>query len=216
MLSAPGNPHPVRLMAQAEAPPSVLFAETEMDLSLYRHRTIALVRRYARASVEVGRLPSLLGQQFFRTHVTSYSLSSFEEIVIFVIDMEHTLEQLDPLDKKLAAMFLIEQYTAAEITRFLNRSERTIGRLLHNMIDELSRLLLVRGLLERMPEPTRGVSRSSTTRENDLELEENWQFLESVNGCQADKSYKDNLSHSNNKRNKSCTFVETTPSNLLF
>ena len=39
------------LMGQAE-PPSVLFGETEMDLWPYRRRTVALLRRYARASVE--------------------------------------------------------------------------------------------------------------------------------------------------------------------
>jgi len=44
----------VSLMGQAELPPSVLFGETEMDLWPYRRRTVALLRRYARASVEVG------------------------------------------------------------------------------------------------------------------------------------------------------------------
>jgi hypothetical protein len=62
------------LMGQAELPPSVMFGETEMDLWPYRRRTVALLRRYARASVEVGRLPSLLGREFFRTRVTSYTM----------------------------------------------------------------------------------------------------------------------------------------------
>jgi hypothetical protein len=34
--------------------------------------------------METGRLPSVLGREFFRTHVTSHSLSSFEDVVIFV------------------------------------------------------------------------------------------------------------------------------------
>jgi len=45
-------------------PPSVLYGETEIELSVYRGRTVALLRRYAKASVEVGRLPSLLGGSF--------------------------------------------------------------------------------------------------------------------------------------------------------
>ena len=44
------------------------------DLWLYRDRTVALLRRYSRLSIEAGRLPSLLGREFFRTHVTSYRL----------------------------------------------------------------------------------------------------------------------------------------------
>ena len=40
------------------------------DLWLYRERTLGMLRRYQRLSVEVGRLPSLLGREFFRTRVT--------------------------------------------------------------------------------------------------------------------------------------------------
>jgi len=36
------------------------------DLWLYRDRTSALLRRYLRLAVEVGRLPTLLGREFFR------------------------------------------------------------------------------------------------------------------------------------------------------
>ena len=34
------------------------------DLWLYRERTLGMLRRYQRLSVEVGRLPSLLGREF--------------------------------------------------------------------------------------------------------------------------------------------------------
>jgi hypothetical protein len=40
-------------------------------------------------------LPSILGLQFFRSPVTSYRAASFEDIVIFVHDVERSLEQLD-------------------------------------------------------------------------------------------------------------------------
>jgi len=49
------------------------------DLWAYRERTIALLRRYLRISIEVGRLPSLLGRELFRSKVTSYRMSSFED-----------------------------------------------------------------------------------------------------------------------------------------
>lgn len=141
-----------KLLAQAELPPSVLFGETGMDLWPYRSRTISLLRRYARASVEVGRLPSLLGREFFRSRVRSYSASSFEELVVFVTDMEHTLEELDELNKKLLAMYALEEYTVPEISRSLVCSEKTVHRLINDAIDELSRHLLHRGLLETMPQ----------------------------------------------------------------
>ena len=37
------------------------------DLWLYRPRTVAILKRYMRMSVEVGRLPSLLGREIFRS-----------------------------------------------------------------------------------------------------------------------------------------------------
>src|SRR5258708_19636889 len=97
------------LMGQAEPPPSVLFCETEMDLWPYRRRTIALLRRYARASVEVGRLPSLLGREFFRSQVTSYTMRNFEDVVIFVADMERAIENLHPIAKNLLPMNLLHE-----------------------------------------------------------------------------------------------------------
>jgi DNA-directed RNA polymerase specialized sigma24 family protein len=140
------------LMAQSVPPPSILFGEPEIDLWPYRPRTMALLRRYARASVEVGRLPSLLGREFFRSRVTSYTMRSFEDTMVFVTDMDHTLEKLDAFDKKLVAMYVLEEYTVSEVSRTLGCSERTVERLLHDALDQLSRSLLVRGLLERIPE----------------------------------------------------------------
>src|SRR5271167_3799521 len=92
------------VMAQADPPPSVLYGETELELSPYRGRTAALLRRYARASVQLGRLPSLLGREFFRTRVTSYTMRNFEDVIIFVADMEKAIEKLSATEKKLLGM----------------------------------------------------------------------------------------------------------------
>ena len=63
------------------------------DLWLYRERTLGMLRRYQRLSVEVGRLPSLLGREFFRTRVTSYHAGTFEDAVSFVHDVGRGREQ---------------------------------------------------------------------------------------------------------------------------
>jgi hypothetical protein len=50
-----------QLMAETDGPVAAPWlGEMEMDLWPYRDRTVAILRRYARSSVEVGRLPSLL------------------------------------------------------------------------------------------------------------------------------------------------------------
>ncbi len=137
-------------MGQGDLPPSVLFGETEMDLSPYRDRTEALLRRYARASVEVGRLPSLLGREFFRTRVTSYGKGSFEDVVIFVTDMEKAIAKLNTLEKKLLAMNVLEEYTVEEVARLLAYHPKKIRRLLAEALDQLSQILLTVGLLDEV------------------------------------------------------------------
>jgi hypothetical protein len=65
--------------------------DRERERRTYRGRAVAMLRRYMRYSIETGRLPSLLGREFFRAKVTSYTVSTFEDRVIFVHDMEKCL-----------------------------------------------------------------------------------------------------------------------------
>lgn len=138
------------LMGQAEIPPALLFHEIDNDLWQYRIHTTSLLRRYGRASVEVGRLPSLLGREFFRSRVTSYSMANFEDVVIFVADMERALEGLDAQEQRLIAMNVLEEYSA-EVARLLRLPHRTVERLLQETLDHLSRILLAGGLLKMLP-----------------------------------------------------------------
>jgi DNA-directed RNA polymerase specialized sigma24 family protein len=137
------------LMGQAEPSPWMSIGPTEMDLWPYRSRTTALLRRYARASVEVGKLPSLLGGEIFRARLTSYSMKNFEDVVIFVADMEHSLELLGQFERRVLAMIVLEEYTVPEVSRLLRCSQRTVERQLQAALDELSRILLKRDLLRQ-------------------------------------------------------------------
>ena len=180
------------LLGQAETPPSVVFGETEMELWPYRRRTVALLRRYARASVEVGRLPSLLGREFFRTRVTSYTMRNFEDVVIFVTDMEKAIEKLSALEKKLLAMNVLEEYTLDEVARLHGCNRKMVQRYLQDALDQFSRILLESGLMDRLPPVMRG-----------------------RRTCQEGKNYNFAVSESNKGENKSREFVHPPPSNLI-
>lgn len=180
------------LMGQAELPPSVVFGETEMEMWPYRRRTVALLRRYARASVEVGRLPSLLGREFFRSRVSSYTMKNFEDIVIFVADMERAIDKLSPIEKKVLAMNILEEYTIPEVARLLGCQQRQAERLLQDALDQLTRILLRARLMDKLP------------------LSE-----ESYKSCQEGKSYNFDVSDSNEGENKVGKFVGTPPSNVI-
>jgi DNA-directed RNA polymerase specialized sigma24 family protein len=124
---------------------------SDPDLWLYRKRTVALLRRYMRLSIEVGRLPSLLGREFFRTRVTSYRAASFEDAVIFVHDVERSLEELNDFDKKLIAKIVLQEYSHEEAARLLGCGQRHTARCYVEALDRVSGILLTRRMLLRLP-----------------------------------------------------------------
>jgi predicted DNA-binding protein (UPF0251 family) len=126
-------------------------ANCDPDLWLYRDRTVALLKRYLRFSVEVGRLPSLLGREFFRTKVSSYRVGTFEDAVIFVHDVEKCLEKLDGFEQELIATVVLQDYTQDEAARLMGCWRRTIGRRFPEALDRLSEAFLEGGLLVRLP-----------------------------------------------------------------
>jgi DNA-directed RNA polymerase specialized sigma24 family protein len=138
------------LMAEARIPAErPWLGETELDMWPYRDRTVALLKRYARASVEVGRLPSLLGRECFRARVSSYPMTSFEDIVIFVHDMDTALGRLNPFQQRLIAMNVLEEYSLPEVARLLPCPLRTVEREVPDALDLLSRAFLESGLIKQ-------------------------------------------------------------------
>ena len=135
------------LLEQAFPPESDEWG-ADPDLWMYRDRTVALLRRYARLAVECGRLPSLLGRDFFRAKITSYHMATFEDTVIFVHDVETSLEKLDEFEKKVIAMVVLEEFSQEEAGRLLGCSARTVGRYIYEALDGLSEIFLRGSILK--------------------------------------------------------------------
>ena len=123
------------------------FHVPDGELRLYRGRTLRLLRRFFQSSLEIGRLPSLLGREVFRARMTSYRAASFEDAVIFVHDVERTLESLPRFDQTVLARLVFQQYTQPEAARLLGVSERHLRRSFGLAIDRAAVALLERGLL---------------------------------------------------------------------
>lgn len=123
----------------------------DRDLWMYRDRTVALLKRYARLAVETGRLPSLLGREFFRAKITSYHMATFEDTVIFVHDVEMSLEKLGWFEKKLIAMVVLEEFSQEEAAQLLQCSARTVGRYIYEALDRLSAIFLRGSILKPIP-----------------------------------------------------------------
>ena len=121
------------------------------ELHLYRDRTRAILRRYFRMSIELGRLPSLVGREFFRSRVTSYRMHTFEDAVIFVHDTERCLERLDPFSQQLIARIIFQDYTLEETAALVGCGRRTVVRRYPQALDRLSELFLKAELLRALP-----------------------------------------------------------------
>jgi hypothetical protein len=118
------------------------------DVWLYRNRTQSMLRRYMRYSLETGRIQSILGREFFRGKVSTYTVTTFEDRVIFVHDMERCLEKLDDFSRELVTQVVLQEHGAEDIGRRHGFPRRSIYRRLGEALDELSEILLNRGLLE--------------------------------------------------------------------
>ncbi len=125
------------------------------DIWLYRKRTTALLRRYMRFSLEAGRLPSVIGREFFRAKITSYTSTTFEDRVIFVHDVETCLERLDPFDQQIIARIVLQEHDHERAAGLLQCTRKTIERRIPELLDEMSEEFLRVGLLEELPKKQR-------------------------------------------------------------
>src|ERR1700693_5196847 len=125
--------------------------DRDPDLWQYRSRTVTLLRRYLRFSLETGRLPSIVGREFFRAKVTSYTATTFEDRVIFVRDVEKSLERLEYWDQQLIARIIFQEYGQEQAARILHCNRKMVQRRLPQVLDLLSEDFLRVGLLVALP-----------------------------------------------------------------
>ena len=146
LLATPCIVATARAVAEAELPrarpkPIVGFA-------FYRKRTVAQLRRYAQLSMELGRPQSALGKMALRGHASSYRLKTFEDGLVFVLDIEKCLNLLDRTSRKIVTHIALEDYTIVEAVSLMGRSPRSIARIYGEAMDRLTDLFLKIGVLE--------------------------------------------------------------------
>lgn len=118
------------------------------ELAFYRKYTEGMLRRYMRLSMEKGRVPSLLGREMFRGHVTSYRVHGFDDVVIFVHDVERCLTKLTGRQQMLIERIALQEYTQGEAAHLAGMSLRTVVRRYAEAVDVLTSIFLEAGLLE--------------------------------------------------------------------
>jgi hypothetical protein len=116
------------------------------ELRMYRSLTFNLLRKYFRLSLSLGRLPSLVGRECFRTQ---YELQhhTFEDSVIFVHDMERCLQRLDPLSREMISLIVFQDFSWQQCSHLLNCPRRSVNRRFPLALDFLTRVMLRAGMI---------------------------------------------------------------------
>jgi hypothetical protein len=117
------------------------------SLAFYRKHTEKMLRRYLYASMQVGRAPNILGEPVGRGWVSSRPVRTFEDAVIFVLDVETCLNQLGSLDRQILSRVVLQEYTQTEAASLIGMSVRTMSYKFPLALDRLTELLLEASLL---------------------------------------------------------------------
>ena len=121
--------------------------ELDASLAFYRKHTESMLRRYLYASMQVGRAPAMLGNSVGRGWVSSRPVRTFEDAVIFVLDIERCLDELSHLDRELLSRIVLQEYTQTEAADLIGMGVRTVSYKFPQALDRLTQLLLDTGLL---------------------------------------------------------------------
>jgi len=142
------SPHRLRLVQAKE---EVVWPKTarteEPGFAFYRKYTEAILRRYLTMSMAKAKIPSLLGRELFGGKATYYSVKGFDDVVIFVHDVDRCLEELSPGLQHLVQRIAIEGYSQSEAAALLGIGYGTVRRRYAEAIDTLTRLMLDRKIL---------------------------------------------------------------------
>ena len=118
-----------------------------ITLAFYRKHTERTLRRYLYASMQVGRSPSILGDPVARGWCSSRPVRTFEDAVIFVLDVERCLDKLGSLDRQMLSRIVLQEYTQAEAASLIGMSVRAISYKFPEALDRLTEKLLESELL---------------------------------------------------------------------
>lgn len=129
--------------------PGVDSSGTKPNISLafYRKHTEKMLRRYLYASMQVGRTPSILRDPIGRGWASSRPIRTFEDAVIFVLDVERCLDKLGTVDREMLSRIVLQEYTQAEAASLIGMSVRAISYKFPMALDRLTEKLLESGLL---------------------------------------------------------------------
>ena len=149
----------LRVVGGGRAPkPTREILCTRADGLHFRGQTLAIVRHFFEISCQIGRLPSILGREFFRAKVSHHAIPSFEDQAVFVHDVERALSRLSPQSLEVISLVGMYQHSLEEAAALLGHCRCTVRERFAEAIDTLAQIFLTSGLL-REDRPDRHIQR---------------------------------------------------------
>jgi DNA-directed RNA polymerase specialized sigma24 family protein len=127
--------------------------EARPEMVCFRGQSLALVRHFFELSCQMGRLPSLLGREFFRAKVSHHSVPSFEDQIVFARDVEICMEQLSDEHAQIITLVGLYDFSHDEVAEMLHCARTSVTEMFPAALDALSEIFLHAGLLsEKRPD----------------------------------------------------------------
>jgi hypothetical protein len=117
------------------------------EMLCFRGQTLGILRHFFEISSQLGRLPSLLGREFFRAKVSHHAIPSFEEQAIFVRDIELCLNRLSEEHAEMITLIGLYDFSRGEIAAMLHYSYTWVSMRVAEALDSLSEIFLQGGIL---------------------------------------------------------------------
>lgn len=118
-----------------------------VSMAFYRRRTEQLLRKYMVMSMHVGRCPSVLGNFVFRGKASNVRMTTFEDAVIFTMDMENSLKRLSFQHQQLISRIALQEYTQGETAGLMGMCLRSVVMKYGEALDCLTTILMGANLL---------------------------------------------------------------------
>jgi predicted DNA-binding protein (UPF0251 family) len=140
---------PTRKVTRNRPPEHAVAFDPEPETVCYRGQALAIVRHFFEMSCQLGRLPSILGREFFRAKVSHHAIPSFEDQALFSHDIRQSLMKLDEDEMQVLTLVGLYDLNLDEAAEILHWSTGYISQRFAQALSRLTQILLDNGLLRR-------------------------------------------------------------------
>jgi hypothetical protein len=130
-------------------PEKAVAFDPEPETVCYRGQTLAIIRHFFEISSQLGRLPSILGREFFRGKVSHHVIPSFEDQALFAHDVQQSLMKLEEEDMVVLTLVGLYDLDHDQVAGILHRSSGCISQRYAEALARLTQVFLDTGVLRR-------------------------------------------------------------------